>query len=43
MAFFAMLAVALVVMVVLIVVLAKFLRALLRRVSGWLLPSQPTA
>jgi hypothetical protein len=43
MAFFAALAVALVVMVALIVVLAKFLRALLRRVSGWLLPSQPTA
>jgi Domain of unknown function (DUF4126) len=43
MAFFAALAVALIVMVVLIVVLAKFLRGLLRRVSGWLLPSRPTA
>jgi Domain of unknown function (DUF4126) len=43
MAFFAALAVALIIMVVLIVVLAKFLRGLLRRVSGWLLPSRPTA
>jgi hypothetical protein len=42
-AFFAVLALALVVMVVAIWVLAKFLRALARRVSGWLQPSSPTA
>ena len=42
--FFALLAVALVVMVALIWVLAKFLRALARRVSLWLQPpSSPTA
>jgi hypothetical protein len=41
--FFAVLAVALVVMLVLIRVLAKFLRALARRVSLWLQPSSPTA
>jgi hypothetical protein len=41
--FFALLALALVVMVVLIRVLAKFLRALARRVSLWLQPSAPTA
>jgi hypothetical protein len=41
--FFAVLAVALVVMVALIWVLAKFLRALARRVSLWLQPSSPAA
>ncbi len=40
--FFAALVVVLVAMVVLIRVLAKFLRALARRVSGWLQPSSPT-
>lgn len=42
-AFFAALTVALVMMLVLIWTLGKFLRALLRRVSGWLQPGEPTA
>lgn len=42
-AFFAALAVALVVMVALIWMLGKFLRTLLRRVSGWLHSGQPAA
>ena len=42
-AFFAALAVALVVMLVLIWMLGKFLRALLRRVSGWFQPGEPAA
>lgn len=41
-AFFVVLALALVVMVALIWVLASFLRALARRISGWLQPSSPT-
>ena len=40
--FFVLLLIALVVMVALIWVLAKFLRALARRVSVWLQPSSPT-
>jgi hypothetical protein len=40
--FFVVLAIALVVMVVLIWVLARFLRALARRVSGWMQPRSPT-
>jgi Domain of unknown function (DUF4126) len=42
-AFFAALAVALVVMVALIWVFAKFLRSLMHRVSGWLAPGTPAA
>ena len=42
-AFFAALAVALVVMLALIWMLGKFLRALLRRVSGWFQPAEPVA
>jgi uncharacterized protein HemY len=41
--FFAALAVALVVMVALIWVLARFLRRLARRVSGWFGAAQPSA
>lgn len=41
--FFVVLAIALAAMVALTWVLAKFLRALARRVSGWMQPSSPTA
>jgi hypothetical protein len=40
--FFVLLVLALIVMVVLIWVLARFLRAIVRRVAGWLQPSFPT-